>query len=559
MVSFNSNKILLICLILLLLIIPATILFVSGMKFAVPKTLPLLSTLPGNDSILTIQPSPIKTVFVVVMENQDWSNIINSSSSAYIKQSLLPNASYATQYYSPKGLHPSEGNYLWMEAGTNFGVKDDNSPADNHQSTTSHLTTLLSNSGIPWKSYQEGIDGNQCPLQDNGLYSPRHNPMVYFDDVTDNNNPDSLTCNLHIRPIEELFSGLKDNSVTGYNFITPNLCDDMHDSAECDTQDPIKNGDTWLSKTIPRITNSSAYKNGGAIFITWDEGTAPNGVENDGPIGMIVMSPLAKGHGYYNSIHYTHSSLLLTLQEIFNVKPLLGDAVNATDLGDLFISASETLAPQKVAAKTPTPTTKLIAHAVTGTPTVVPTKKPTVSPTPSKGPANMPTPTSIKRFISNTWQIYQSGQQIADTAFSFIYSSNWQIIYQDISTNTYNFLIYPAVSLQTGQNILTAPVNIEHETMSVKVYQPAKDMPTFIMANFPQYKNILQYSDFGPVGNKTMYELTLPSSNPNAQTFGTHGIVLGSKHTYDIGFINVMSNNVIDQIGTQIWPDFNFE
>jgi hypothetical protein len=51
---------------------------------------------------------------------------------------------------------------------------------------------------------------------------------------------------------------------------------------------------------------------------------------------MIVLSPLARGGGYFNNIHYTHSSTLRTFQEIFGVTPLLGDAVNAMDLSDLF-------------------------------------------------------------------------------------------------------------------------------------------------------------------------------------------------------------------------------
>src|SRR5207244_1633653 len=47
-------------------------------------------------------------------------------------------------------------------------------------------------------------------------------------------------------------------------------------------------------------------------------------------------SPLAKGQGYSNRKHYTHSSLLRTLQEIFRVEPFLRDAANAQDLSDLF-------------------------------------------------------------------------------------------------------------------------------------------------------------------------------------------------------------------------------
>jgi hypothetical protein len=92
-----------------------------------------------------------------------------------------------------------------------------------------------------------------------------------------------------------------------------------------------KQGDTWLAQNLPLILNSAAYLNGGAVFVTWDE--AANG---DGPIGMIVLSPFGKGHGYQNSIHYTHGSTLRTMQEIFGVTPFLGDAANQTDLSDLF-------------------------------------------------------------------------------------------------------------------------------------------------------------------------------------------------------------------------------
>ena len=46
------------------------------------------------------------------------------------------------------------------------------------------------------------------------------------------------------------------------------------------------------------------------------------------------MSPFAK-QGYENKIHYTHGSLLRTVEEIFNV-PLLNDAAKETDLSDLF-------------------------------------------------------------------------------------------------------------------------------------------------------------------------------------------------------------------------------
>ena len=273
-----------------------------------------------------------RTVFMIVMENTDWSTIEGSASAPYINQTLLPMASYARQYYNPPGLHPSEPNYFWLEAGTDFGIRDDSDPSANHQGTTMHLVTRLDQAGITWKSYQEEITGTDCPLQAHGLYAPKHNPMIYFDDVTNNNDPLSAYCIAHVRPYTELAADLQADTVARYNFIIPNLCHDMHNVVGCDSLNRVKNGDDWLAQEVPTILNSPAYHNGGVLIITWDEGA----VTSDGPIGLIVLSPNAKGGGYANALHYTHSSTLRTVQEIFGVTPFLGDAANATDLSDLF-------------------------------------------------------------------------------------------------------------------------------------------------------------------------------------------------------------------------------
>ena len=91
---------------------------------------------------------------------------------------------------------------------------------------------------------------------------------------------------------------------------------------------------------MPLILESDEYKRGGALFIIWDE-AEDSGAFSDGPVGMFLLSPFAKGGGkaaYSNSIHYDHSSTLKTLQEIFQVGPLLGAAADpeTNDLSDLF-------------------------------------------------------------------------------------------------------------------------------------------------------------------------------------------------------------------------------
>ena len=273
-------------------------------------------------------------MFVILMENHNWSSIQGNASAPYINSTLLPMASYAKQYYNPPGNHPSEPNYLWLEAGTNFGIRDDNSPANNHQGTTSHLVSLLNAAGVSWKTYQEDISGTVCPVTDypGQLYVTPHNPFVFFDDVTGSNNPADAYCIVHVRPYSELATDLSNNTVARYNFITPNVCNNMHSSC-APLNDNVKQGDVWLSTEVPRILASQAYTHKGVLFITWDEAET-----GDGPIGMIVLSPVAKSGGYSNRIHYTHSSTLRTVEEIFGVSPLLGDAANATDLRDLLVS-----------------------------------------------------------------------------------------------------------------------------------------------------------------------------------------------------------------------------
>src|SRR5438552_2137996 len=84
----------------------------------------------------------VKTAFIILMENHNWSQIKGSASAPYINNTLLPMASHAEQYFNPPGIHPSLPNYLWLEAGTNFSILDDGAPSTHHESTTQHLVTL---------------------------------------------------------------------------------------------------------------------------------------------------------------------------------------------------------------------------------------------------------------------------------------------------------------------------------------------------------------------------------------------------------------------------------
>ena len=141
------------------------------------------------------QPTGIQTVFIILFENHDWSTIKDSDSAPYLN-SLLEQAAWAEAYHNVPDatLHPSEPNYVWLEAGDALGFTDDSDPGpDNCAVGEDHLTKQLEAAGISWKSYQEDIDGGSCPLSGTGNYAPKHNPMIFFDDVsgTDCNDPNA--------------------------------------------------------------------------------------------------------------------------------------------------------------------------------------------------------------------------------------------------------------------------------------------------------------------------------------------------------------------------------
>jgi hypothetical protein len=284
----------------------------------------------------------IQTVFLILMENHSWSTIKGSASAKYINGTLVPQGAHAEQYYTPAGNHPSEPNYIWLEAGDNVGITTDDDPDKNHKATTEHLSTQLEAAGVTWKAYAEDIpDGTKCPLTSKGLYGTKHTPQLFFDDVTDTNSPTSKHCIDHIRPYTEFATDLSANKVARYNFITPNLCNDMHGelglTCPFGVTDMIKKGDDWLAAEIPKIQASQAYKDGGLVIVLFDEGDESVGKDaSDGPIPAIFVGTNVK-KGYSSNTKFTHSSMLRTMETLFGV-PYLRGAKTSNDLSEMFTS-----------------------------------------------------------------------------------------------------------------------------------------------------------------------------------------------------------------------------
>jgi phospholipase C len=268
------------------------------------------------------------TVFTIVMENKDRTDIVGNADAPFINQVIGQNALAAG--YHDAYVHPSEPNYLWMAAGENFGVLDDSDPIDHHIASTSHIADQIELAGLTWKSYQESM-GSACGLSSHGEYAAKHNPFVFFNDVNgwDGSafHPEQR-CNAHVVDYAQLDTDLAANTLPKYAFITPNLMDDMHDGT-------IAEGDAWLARELPKILGSEAFNHGGIVFLLWDEGSGLT--PGDDP-PFIAISANAKG-GYVSTIDYDTSSYLLTVEKMLGLAPLPcggSDAATIPSMDDLF-------------------------------------------------------------------------------------------------------------------------------------------------------------------------------------------------------------------------------
>jgi len=284
----------------------------------------------------------IKHVFVIVMENTDADQIYDRKDIApYINNELIPNYARAMNFADPLPQLKSEPHYIWMEAGTNkLGNKvfdtDALPSATNSTPSSDHLVARIKASNtFTWMTYQQGIDAHtgECPIANHLKYAARHNPFVFFHDVSGNPpNKDEKVCKEHTKPYSAFAADLTANKMANYVFITPDLCNDMHghdDLCPGDRTKQISAGDTWLSQELPRIIDW-AKNNSGVIFIVWDESDTDNAT-----IPFLAIGPGVRP-GHASTVKYDHGSLVKSVEEIFGLQPPLETVKNNASFKDMF-------------------------------------------------------------------------------------------------------------------------------------------------------------------------------------------------------------------------------
>ncbi len=301
-----------------------------------------------NSPALTVLQS-VKTFFIIAIENHDLvqpnptgspQQLLGNPACPYFNSLITPGNSnavqvaYATHYFTAGvGAHPSEVNYVWSEAGTDFNIHTDNDPSPgshNIFSNVLHLSGQLTTASIPWRSYQEDVQystSSTVSASGSGVsvnpyngttlfsYAVKHNPMAFFAD----------TQNRNCLPLTNFWIDLTNHNVGRYNWITPDLYNEMHNALPSGftyhgttwtgDQSAVASGDNFLSIAIPRIMASQAYQDHGAIIIWSDETESTD--DTNTTIPLVIISPMVKGNAYASTLPYSHSSDLKTMDEVF--------------------------------------------------------------------------------------------------------------------------------------------------------------------------------------------------------------------------------------------------
>lgn len=284
--------------------------------------------------MLSALDSPFQgTVFTIVIENKSRTQLLAGTQAPFLRKFAEDNT--VANGYVDTRVHPSEPNYIWMVSGQNFGILDDGAPSAHHIASASHLVDQIERVGKTWRAYQESM-GTPCKVVSQGRYAVKHNPFVFFDDLVawDTGAPvPSQRCIDNVVDYSQFDSDLASGDIADYVFITPDMVSDMHDGT-------IAQGDAWLAREIPKIMASDAYKNGGVLIVTADEG---EGQGDDPP--FVLASPLAKKH-FISDRAYDTSSYVKTVQAVLGVEALpcgASDLSGVETMDDLFTVSLPTM------------------------------------------------------------------------------------------------------------------------------------------------------------------------------------------------------------------------
>ena len=280
-------------------------------------------------------------VVIIVLENGDYEAAIKD-------KNLADLATHGASFSNLHALfHPSYPNYLAMIAGTDFGVhrrgryladRQVNFPNDAAHKT---IADRLIDNGLDFKNYAEELPEGNCPYRidsqhvahsHKGDYVRRHVPFLSFTEVqekwcdrvvrVDSGKGNSLLSedNFFVRDAK---AGL-----VAYSFYSPNMNNDGHNTN-------VGVAGAWVSKFLDK-TFPEKLRKGTLVIVTFDESDH----NADNRIFTLFLGDMVKEGSQQDpnvlDRHYTHYSVLRTIEDNFGLEPLAEGDREAAPIKDIW-------------------------------------------------------------------------------------------------------------------------------------------------------------------------------------------------------------------------------
>ncbi len=294
---------------------------VPNARATTPTAAPGVTVSPG-----AVAPRAFDHVWIYVLENTTYDEVTAQSMPYFSSLAGV----HLTKMYGV--AHQSLGNYIAMASGhaPNAATKADclqyNCLYDIGEDE--NIADQLEAAGLTWKAYMDGM-AKPCATPKEGAldaylvgYATRHNPFMYYRGIVD----DTSRCAAHVRPFPDLAKDQAAGNVANYNFIAPDTCHDGHDDSKAGCK--LTDADNWLRQQLPAVLASTAYRDGGAVFVTFDEAESADtssccGGIGGGHIATAVMSPMLRTPAASAAdAPYSHYSLLRTVEDDFGLSCL---------------------------------------------------------------------------------------------------------------------------------------------------------------------------------------------------------------------------------------------
>ena len=277
-------------------------------------------------------------VLIIVLENADYERAIQDPS---LRDLGIEGASF-TNFHAR--FHPSYPNYLAMIAGTDFGLhrrgsflgdRQVNFPNDSAHRT---IADRLIAAGLNFKQYAEELPPGTCPWNISGAhvadkrgnYVRRHVPFLSFREVQEK------WCD-HVIAVDSAkadnyFAEDAKKGLVAYSFYTPNMNHDGHDTNAQVAGAWVKR---FLDETFPED-----LRQGTLVVVTFDE----SGGNEDNRIFTLLLGDMVKPANQQDPAslarHYTHYSVLRTIEDNFGLEPLTANDREAQPIIGIWKSGS---------------------------------------------------------------------------------------------------------------------------------------------------------------------------------------------------------------------------